>query len=146
MFDSPFPTDLIGLCLICEFLDFDIFCQQQREKIRYRVFYCQLTNQLYGLQRALLEKLCIPNVTYRFRKSPLLVSILGQMSPLQSFPSQSSKINCNITFPSTSRSSKWVPCFGFLCISFHSDACCIPAHLILLYLIVLLIFSDGYKL
>jgi hypothetical protein len=48
-----------------------------------------------------------PKVRYRILKDPSLVALLSQIHPVHTHPPYSPKIQSNIVFPSTPRSSQW---------------------------------------
>jgi hypothetical protein len=72
-----------------------------------------------------------PEVHYRVQNSPPLVPVLSEMHPVHTLPPCSRKIQSNIIFPSTPRSSEWSLPFrfsdrSFVCTSHLSPACYMP--------------------
>jgi hypothetical protein len=114
--------------------------------------------------RVLIPKLIVAHLvkkfpafygTHRFltmlTKSPPLVPNFSKMNPVHSFPHYFPEILSNIIFPSTPRSSEWSLPFKFpiqnsVCIFHLSYVCYMPSYLILLDMIILIIFSELYKL
>jgi hypothetical protein len=90
-----------------------------------------------------------PKVHYLVRKGPPLVPILSHISPVRTTPSYFPKIHFNIILPHLSLPSGLLPS-GFLTeilyASLRPHACYMPAHLILLVLIILIVLGKEYKL
>jgi len=92
-----------------------------------------------------------PKVLYRVHNSPPLVSVLSQISPMQNIPPYFFKIKFNIILPSTPWSPKLALPFVFSTKFLYAFLispmrATFPALLILLDLIVVIIYGEGYKL